>query len=161
MFWSAISSSSNFHYLDFVNQFISFFPLLGGFEIKLNYAYIRLPHVLQVSLALVVEQMEVLECLSFFVKTMVLGIFGVLQKLKSLIQKTGPIDSWVRLGLLYFPREVFDIMHEDLLCDFYSLPFKVSGKVLPVILILLDFFIYIIPCLKGFFEWRKQKIILT
>ena len=43
-------------------------------------------------------------------------------------------------------------MHEDLLCDFYSLPFKVSGKVLPVILILLDFFIYIIPYLKGFFE---------
>ena len=43
------------------------------------------------------------------------------------------------LGLLYFPREVFDIMYEDLLYGFYSLPFKFSGKVLPVILILLFF----------------------
>ena len=42
------------------------------------------------------------------------------------------------LGLLYFPREVFD-MNEDLLYGFYSLPFKFSGKVLPVILILLFF----------------------
>ena len=30
-----------------------------------------------------VEQMEVLECLSFFVKTMILGIFGILEKLVS------------------------------------------------------------------------------
>ena len=43
------------------------------------------------------------------------------------------------LGLLYFPREVFDILYEDLLYGFYSLPFKFSGKVLPVILILLFF----------------------
>ena len=32
------------------------------------------------------------------------------------------------LGLLYFPREVFDIMYEDLLYGFYSLPFKFSLK---------------------------------
>ena len=57
------------------------------------------------------------------------------------------------LGLLYFPREVFD-MYEDLLYGFYSFPFKFSGKVLPVILILLffSFILYI-------FELRKQKII--
>ena len=50
------------------------------------------------------------------------------------------------LGLLYFPREVFGIMCEDLLYGFYSLPFKFSGKVLPVILILLFFsFILYMP----------------
>ena len=50
------------------------------------------------------------------------------------------------LGLLYFPREDFDIMHADLLYGFYSLPFKFSGKVLPVILILLFFsFILYMP----------------
>ena len=50
------------------------------------------------------------------------------------------------LGLLYFPREVFDIMSEDVLYSFYSLPFKFSGKVLPVILILPFFsFILYIP----------------
>ena len=43
---------------------------------KLNYAYIRLMDVSQVSLALVVEQMEVLECLSFFVKKNNSGDFG-------------------------------------------------------------------------------------
>ena len=45
-------------------------------------------------------------------------------------------------------------MYEDLLYGFYSLPFKFSGKVLPVILILLffSFILYI-------FELRKQKII--
>ena len=39
------------------------------------------------------------------------------------------------LGLLYFPREVFDFTYEDLLCGFYSLTFKLLGKVVPVILI--------------------------
>ena len=48
------------------------------------------------------------------------------------------------LSLLYFPKKVFDIVYEDLLCGFYSLPLKVSGKVLPVISKLLFFFIYII-----------------
>ena len=38
------------------------------------------------------------------------------------------------LGLLYFPREVFDFTYEDLLYGFYSLTFKFFGKVLPVIL---------------------------
>ena len=50
------------------------------------------------------------------------------------------------LGLLYFSREVFDIMYEGLLCGYYSLPFKFSGKVLPVTLILLFFsFILYMP----------------
>ena len=50
------------------------------------------------------------------------------------------------LDLLYFPREVFDIMYEDLLYGFYSLPFKFSGKVLPVIFIILFFsFILYMP----------------
>ena len=50
------------------------------------------------------------------------------------------------LGLLYFPREVFDIMYQDFSFGFYSLPFKFSGKVLPVILILLFFsFILYMP----------------
>ena len=50
------------------------------------------------------------------------------------------------LDLLYFPREVFDIMYEDLLFGFYSLPFKFSGKVLPVIFIILFFsFILYMP----------------
>ena len=50
------------------------------------------------------------------------------------------------LGLLYLHREVFDIMNEGLLYGFYSLPFKFSGKVLPVILILLFFsFILYMP----------------
>ena len=43
------------------------------------------------------------------------------------------------LGLLYYPREVFDIEYEDLLYGYYSLSFKISGKVLPVTLILLFF----------------------
>ena len=34
------------------------------------------------------------------------------------------------LGLLYFPREVFDIMYEDFLYSFYSLTSKFSAKVL-------------------------------
>ena len=41
------------------------------------------------------------------------------------------------LGLLYFPREIFDFIYEDLLYGFYRLPFTFFGKVLPVILILL------------------------
>ena len=50
------------------------------------------------------------------------------------------------LGLLYYPREVFEIMYEELLYSFYSLPFQFSGKVLPVILILLFFsFILYMP----------------
>ena len=52
----------------------------------------------------------------------------------------------ILLGLLYFPREVFDSMYEDLLWSYYSLPFKFSGKVLPVTLILLFFsFILYMP----------------
>ena len=50
------------------------------------------------------------------------------------------------LGFLYFPREAVDIMYEDLLYGYYSLPFKFSGKVLPVTLTLLSFsFIFYIP----------------
>ena len=50
------------------------------------------------------------------------------------------------LGRLYFPREVFDIMNEDLLDGFYCIPFKFSGKILPVISILLFFsFIFYMP----------------
>ena len=50
------------------------------------------------------------------------------------------------LGLLYFPRGAFDIMCENFLYSFYSFPFKFSGKVLPVILILLFFsFILYMP----------------
>ena len=98
MFWSAISSSSNFRSVNFVNRFIS--STSFRFEMKLNYAYIRLMDISQVSLALVVEQMEVLECLSFFVKKIILGILGILEKLKSLIQTTGHIDSWVQLESL-------------------------------------------------------------
>ena len=50
------------------------------------------------------------------------------------------------LGFLYFPREAVDIMYEDLLYSCYSLPFKFSGKVLPVTLTLLCFsFIFYIP----------------
>ena len=43
------------------------------------------------------------------------------------------------LGLLYFPREVFYIMYEDLLDGYHSSSFKFSGKVFPVTLILLFF----------------------
>ena len=43
------------------------------------------------------------------------------------------------LGLLYFAREIFDIMYEGLLHGYYSLPFKFSEKVLTVTLILLFF----------------------
>ena len=60
------------------------------------------------------------------------------------------------LGLLYFPREVFDIMYEDLLYGFYSLPFKYSGKVLPVILILL-FFSFILYMPAGLFLSGANK----
>ena len=50
------------------------------------------------------------------------------------------------LGFLYFSREIFDIMYEGLLYGIYILPFKFSGKVLLVILILLFFsFILYIP----------------
>ena len=54
------------------------------------------------------------------------------------------------LGLLYFPREVFDIMYEDLLYSFYSLPFTFSGKVLSVIFILRFSHLYY-TCLLCFF----------
>ena len=49
------------------------------------------------------------------------------------------------LGLLYLGR-FLTLLYEDLVHDFYSLPFKLSGKVLPVILILLFFsFILYVP----------------
>ena len=53
------------------------------------------------------------------------------------------------LHLLYFRREVFEIIYEDLLYGYYSLPFKFSGKVLPVTFILLffSFILYIITML--------------
>ena len=41
------------------------------------------------------------------------------------------------LGYSCFTSEVFDIMYEDLLYGYYSLPFTFSGKVHPVTLILL------------------------
>ena len=41
------------------------------------------------------------------------------------------------LGFLYFPRGFFGI--EDLLYDYYTLPFELSRKTLPVILPLLFF----------------------
>ena len=105
MFWSAISSSSNFHSDDF-ETVLFLQSLSGNFEIKRNYAYIRLLDVLQVTWALVVEQMEFLRCLSFFVKIMILGDFGFLEKLKSPIQKKEDIDSWDRLESLQ-PIHVF------------------------------------------------------
>ena len=64
------------------------------------------------------------------------------------------------LGLLYFPREVFDIMYKDLLYGFYSLPFKFSRKVLPVILILLFFSIKLYMPTRVFLSGAtKQRII--
>ena len=70
------------------------------------------------------------------------------------------------LGFLYFPREVFDIVYEDLFYSFYSLPFKFSGKVPPVILILLFFsFILYMPTrlfLSGanhLKELRREKML--
>ena len=63
------------------------------------------------------------------------------------------------LGLLYFLRKVFDILCEDLLYGFYSFPFKFSGKVLPVNLILLFFSFILNMSIRLFFEWRKQKVI--
>ena len=33
-----------------------------------------------------------------------------------------------RYSFVYFPREVLDIVYEDLLYGFYSLPFKFSGR---------------------------------
>ena len=62
------------------------------------------------------------------------------------------------LGFFYFPEEVFDIMYEGLLYGFYSLPFTFSGKVLPVILILLFFsFILYMPT-KLFLSGAKKYI---
>ena len=50
------------------------------------------------------------------------------------------------LGFLCIPREVFDIMYEDLSYGYYSLLFKGSGKCLPMTLILRFFsFILYIP----------------
>ena len=62
----------------------------------------------------------------------------------------------ILLGLLYFPREVFDSMYEDLLYGYYSLPFKFSGKVLPVTLILL-FFSFILYMPTRFFLSGANK----
>ena len=64
----------------------------------------------------------------------------------------------ILLGLLYFPREVFEIMYEDLLYGYYSFTFKFSGKVLPVTLILLFFLMYVVHAYQAFFERRKQRI---
>ena len=63
------------------------------------------------------------------------------------------------LGFLYFPRDVLDIIYEDLLYGYCRLPFELSGKVVPEALTLLFFFHYYYTYLLGSFEWRKQKII--
>ena len=62
----------------------------------------------------------------------------------------------ILLGLLYFLREVFDTMYEDLLYGYYSLPFKFFGKVLPVTLILL-FFSFILCMPTRFFCVAQAK----
>ena len=62
------------------------------------------------------------------------------------------------LVYLYFPRDFFEIIYEDLLNGCYSLPFELSGKVLQVTLTLFISFIFYIPTIS---EWRKQKIIYT
>ena len=61
------------------------------------------------------------------------------------------------LGLLYFPREVFDIMYEELLYGFYSLSFKFYGKVLPVIFILLFFSFILYMSTRLFLSGANQK----
>ena len=65
------------------------------------------------------------------------------------------IQLWICTWSLHFPGEVFDIMYEDLLNGFYSLPFTFSGKVLLVIFILLLFSLILYTCLLGFF-WVAQ-----
>ena len=55
------------------------------------------------------------------------------------------------LGILYFPRDVFDSMYKDLSYSYCSLPFKFSGKVLPVTLILLFFSFILYMSTRGFF----------
>ena len=55
------------------------------------------------------------------------------------------------LDFLYFPREVFDNMYEDLLYDYHDLPFDLSGKAHPVDLTLLLFHSYY-TYLLGFFS---------
>ena len=49
------------------------------------------------------------------------------------------------LGLLYFQREVFDIMYEDLLYGFYNFPFTFSGKVWVILILLFFSFILSMP----------------
>ena len=80
IFWSITSSSSNFCSVDFVNRAISFISFRGCWNKT--------------------KLCEVLWCLRFFVKSMNPEIFGFLEKLKSLIQKKGHIDSWVRIESL-------------------------------------------------------------
>ena len=63
-----------------------------------------------------------------------------------------------RYSLVYFPREVFAIMYEDLLYGYYSLPFKFSGKVLTATLIFL-FFSFISNMSTRLFWMAQTKII--
>ena len=58
---------------------------------------------------------------------------------------------------MYFPREVLDIIYEDLLYGFYSLPFKFSGKVLPMILILLFFSLILYMPTRSFLSSANKK----
>ena len=65
---------------------------------------------------------------------------------------------------MYFPQVVFDIMYENLLQGYYSLPFKFSEKVFPATLTLLFFsFILYIPTRlflsgahKNSFKYKKS-----
>ena len=65
------------------------------------------------------------------------------------------------LGLLYFPREIFDIMYEDLLYSYYSLPIKFSGKVLQVTLILLFFSIILYMPTRLFLQTKNCLNVTT
>ena len=61
------------------------------------------------------------------------------------------------LCLLYFRREVFEIVYEDLLYGYYSLPFTFSGKVLPVTLILLFFSLILYILTMLFLSGTNEK----
>ena len=61
------------------------------------------------------------------------------------------------LGLLYFPRKVFDSIYEDLY-GYYSLLFKFSGKVLPVTLILLFFSFMLYIHTRFFLSGTNKKL---
>ena len=95
MFRSAISSSSGFCWVDFVNRFISSISFVKRFWDKTKPCVQLSPKRSTVHLGVDGWAGGSSGVLKEFGKNNDFGDFSVLEQLKSLIQKKGHIESWV------------------------------------------------------------------